>query len=192
MNLSESKSVGKLIGLLLLTSLASCGGGGSSEPVVTAPAALPSAVVLSASGAELSRYIGAWKSECGRVSGPLVKSAINTYRFSPPVGSRITGTLSQEQYTDADCSTRLFNISVPTVVENVSLTYVAAVSADVAAPKTIFDNFTGAADQVTLTTTSQAGTASSRTYYIGFSDDFKTFRLTPGLPFSVFGLVYKK
>lgn len=193
MKLNMSKSAGILIGLLVLTGLASCGGGGSSEPIVVAPTALPSAVVLSASGAVLSRYKGTWTSECGEtVSSIRTESARNTYVFGSPVGLRITGTLSQEQYTDRYCSVRLVNISRPTVVASVSLTYVAAVSTDVAAPKTIYDNFTGAADQVTLVTTPDGGAASSRIQYVGFLDDYKTFRLAYGLPFSISDLAYTK
>ena len=193
-NMNLSKSVGILIGLLLLTGLVGCGGGGSSGPTTVTPKELPSALVVSSSAGSLSRYAGTWSSDCGRtVTGsPLVQSAKNTYVFSSPTGTTVIGTLSQEQYTDTECSKRLFNISVPTVVQGISLINATTVSADVAVPKTQFDNFTGTVDQVTLTLTTQGGAASSSIYYVGFSDNYRTLRLTTALPFSVFTVVYEK
>ena len=193
MNVNVNKSAGILIGSLVLTGLVSCGGGGSSDPTVVAPKELPSALVLFSSAGVLSRYAGTWTSDCGRtLTSARVLSVRNTYVFSSPMGTSFTGTLSQEQYTDRYCSERLLNISVPTVVESLSLTNATTVSADVAAPKTQFDNFTGTVDQVTLITTPQGGTASSRIYYVGFSDNYKTLRLTTGLPFSDSTLAYAK
>ena len=192
MNVNVNKSAGILIGSLVLAGLVSCGGGGSSGPTTVVPKQLPSALVLFPSAGVLSRYAGTWTSDCGRTFRARVPSARNTYMFSSPIGTRVTGTLSQEQFSDDRCTERLSQFSSSTVVEGVSLTYGTTLSADFAAPKTEDNNFTGTVDQVTLISTPLGGIASSSIYYIGFSDAFSTFRLTTGLPFSVSDLVYKK
>ena len=190
--MNVNKFVRTLAGSLAVAGLIGCGGGGNSNSTAIAPTVLPSALVLSSSAGVLSRYSGTWTSDCGRTFRPRVPSVINTYKLSSPIGTRVTGTLSQDQFSDDRCTERLSQIISSTVVEGVSLTYGTTLSADVAAPKTERDNFTGTVDQVTLISTPQGGIGSSSIYYVGFSDAFNTFRLTTSLPFSVSDLVYKK